>query len=129
MDDQKTAEAIEQERDETRKALHKEAIEVGVKIDKRWSNERLLEEISRKHIELAQQKAVTNAQAELKTAAHTETVSARILPMGNNKISKGIHIPGKGDIKYQTGDTMNCERALAEGLQARGFVEIQNAAT
>ena len=126
-DELAAAEAIEIEKEETRKALHKEAIEIGLKVDKRWGNDKLLEEIGRKHTELAQIKAVTNAQAEIKSATATDTVVCRILPLGHAKISKGIHIPGVGDLCYKTGDTMTAERSSAERLEKRGFVEIKNA--
>jgi len=123
-----TVEAQETERQELRRQLEKEAIEVGLKVGKRWSDEKLIEEIGRKHIEIAQQTAVTNAKREIKSASDTDIVRVRILPMGNDKISRGVHIPGKGDLFYKAGDTMNVERQIAEVQQARGLVEIQNAA-
>jgi hypothetical protein len=128
MTDEPTLEAIDAaaiEKEETRKALLKEAIEIGLKVDKRWSNDKLLEMIGNKRTEEAQVQAVTQAKAQIKSATATDTVSARVLPMGNGKISKGIHIPGKGDLTYNTGDTLTTERTLAEGLQNKGFVEIQ----
>ena len=127
-DEIQAADAVETEKEELKKALRKEAIEVGLHVDKRWSVERLTEEIGRKHTEAAQIKAVTRAQAEIKTASAVDQVTARVLPMGNLKISRGIHIPGKGDLKFATGDTITTDRTIAEALQAKGFVEIQGAA-
>lgn len=53
-------------------------------------------------------------------------VTVRVLKAGDNKISKGIHIPGVGDLKYKFGDLIpNMPRDAAESLEKLGRVEIQ----
>lgn len=51
-------------------------------------------------------------------------VEVRVLKAGDNKISKGIHIPGVGDLCYKQGDHLTLPRDAAKQLEARGFVEI-----
>lgn len=65
--------------------------------------------------------AVRNEEAK----ADAGRVSMRVLPNGDNKISKGIHVPGVGDLRYRKGDVI--EGALpepAKQLEAKGYVEI-----
>lgn len=125
MDELQTAEQAEAEKTGILKDLHKELIELGVKIDKRWGQERCLEEISRKQTELAQIAAVKSEEAKIAPRPDSvDEVMCRVLPMGNRKISKGVHRPGKGDFKWETGEKFKAERAIAEGLQARGLAEI-----
>jgi pyruvate/2-oxoglutarate dehydrogenase complex dihydrolipoamide acyltransferase (E2) component len=51
-------------------------------------------------------------------------VEVRVLKKGDNKISKGIHVPGVGDLCYKTGDHLSVSRESAIQLEERGFVEI-----
>lgn len=51
-------------------------------------------------------------------------VEVRVLKAGDNKISKGIHIPGVGDLCYKHDDRLTLPREAAKQLEARGFVEI-----
>lgn len=51
-------------------------------------------------------------------------VKVRVLKAGDNKISKGIHIPGVGDLCYKQGDEITLVRENAKQLEARGFLEI-----
>lgn len=55
-------------------------------------------------------------------------VSMRVLKAGDGKISKGVHVPGVGDLKYKQGDVIDGAKAhLAAQLEDRGFVEILDA--
>lgn len=54
-----------------------------------------------------------------------EKVSVRVLRLGDNKISKGIHVPGVGDACFQRGDIINdVSRTRADELELSGMVEI-----
>lgn len=56
--------------------------------------------------------------------AEAGKVEVRVLKAGDNKISKGIHIPGVGDLRYKAGDRMTMARESAVQLEALGRVEI-----
>lgn len=51
-------------------------------------------------------------------------VQARVLPMGDGKISMGIHVPGVGEAHYERGETFSVIETVALALEDRGFVEI-----
>ena len=51
-------------------------------------------------------------------------VSVRVLKAGDNKISKGIHLPGVGDLRSKHNDTISMPRDSAEQLEKMGRVEI-----
>lgn len=57
-------------------------------------------------------------------AGPAEMVKVRILPMGSGKLSRGVHIPAKGDSTYMYGESAILELAVAQANVALGYVEI-----
>jgi len=52
-------------------------------------------------------------------------VKARVLPMGDGKISMGVHIAGVGEAHYEKGEIIqDLEEPIAQALEARGYAEI-----
>lgn len=56
--------------------------------------------------------------------AEAGRVEVRVLKKGDNQISKGIHVPGVGDLCYKAGDHLTVTREAAGQLEERGYVEI-----
>jgi len=54
-----------------------------------------------------------------------DQVECRVLPLGDNMISTGEHVEGVGDLTFDRGDVFKAPREIAEGLERRGYVEIQ----
>lgn len=54
-------------------------------------------------------------------------VTCRVLPMGADKISMGIHVSGVGEAHYEHGETFEVSEPIAKALEARGYAEIQRA--
>lgn len=54
-------------------------------------------------------------------------VTVRVTKKGDGKLSKGIHVPGVGDLTHPAGAELRMGKAVAEELEERGFVEIQDA--
>ena len=48
--------------------------------------------------------------------------------MGDGKISMGKHAAGIGEAHYDKGETFGVGEDIAQALEARGFVEIQDEA-
>lgn len=71
-----------------------------------------------KHITEQAVKRTQGVQAE------AGRVEVRVLKPGDNKISKGIHIPGVGDLCFKYNDRLPLTREAAKQLETRGFVEI-----
>jgi hypothetical protein len=67
----------------------------------------------------ARQAAVVQATPEV-----IPIVQARVLPMGDGKISMGVHVPGVGEAHYERGETFSVIETVAISLEDRGFVEI-----
>jgi hypothetical protein len=68
----------------------------------------------------AKQAAVVKAEA-----APVELVSARVLPLGDGKISMGVHVGGIGEVHFDKGEIIPpFPRERAEELQVQGWVEI-----
>jgi len=67
-------------------------------------------------------------QAKMTAKIHKDEVMCRITKKGDQKISKGIHVPGKGDLRYGWRDQVSIDRKAAMDLEERGFVEIEDAA-
>lgn len=52
-------------------------------------------------------------------------VTIRVLPLGDNKLSKGIHVPGVGDVCYARGDIVHeVQATIAQNLEKLGYAEI-----
>ena len=52
-------------------------------------------------------------------------VTVRVLKMGADKISTGLHLAELGDEFYAQGETFTVAKSIGSALEARGFVEIQ----
>lgn len=73
------------------------------------------------------QRAARQAAAVIEEKA-PDLVDIRILPLGDGKVSMGIHIAGIGDAHYERGEVAKgWLRENAEALEARGFAEILSA--
>jgi len=71
------------------------------------------------------QRAARQAVAAVTEAVEEDLVDIRILPLGDGKVSMGIHIPGIGDAHYERGEiAKGWLRENAEALEQRGFAEI-----
>lgn len=57
-----------------------------------------------------------------------DMVMCRVTKKGDQKLSKGIHDPGKGDKRYAWRDNVMVDRKIAAELEERGYVEIEDAA-
>lgn len=111
------------ERAGEREQILAEAAKLGIVIDdemrKKATNDQILERIG----VVMSEKARMLKRSE-KTPQGRATV--RVLPKGDGKISKGIHVPGVGDLRYVKGDTFSVPLARAKALEEQGYVEIQN---
>lgn len=58
----------------------------------------------------------------------THGVMVRVLKAGHNKIAMGIHVPAVGDANYPRGARFRAPRRVAEALEDRGLVEIEDEA-
>ena len=103
---------------EIRKEIIQTAHEAGMDLEdlKGRPTETILEMIG-KHLGAAAIKG--------RTEVPLTRVQVRVLKKGDNKISKGIHIPGIGDICHKAGDVIAMSSDSASVLEERGFVEIQ----
>lgn len=71
------------------------------------------------------QRAARQAAAAIKDDVAPDLVDIRILPLGDGKVSMGVHIPGVGDAHYEKGEiAKGWLRENAEALEQRGFAEI-----
>lgn len=71
------------------------------------------------------QRAARQAAAVLKENEVPDLVDIRILPLGDGKVSMGVHVAGIGDAHYEKGEiSKGWLRENAEALEARGFAEI-----
>jgi acylphosphatase len=125
-----TAEEVERKAQEARKLLLAEAGALGVTgIRKNASDESIRIAIQRKRDEIMQAAAIKAAEQKIKATVPVDTVSVRVLKAGDNRISTGIHIPGKGDLFHQRGTVLVMPKPQADALEARGFVEITSDAS
>lgn len=65
------------------------------------------------------------ASAESIKAPENPDVSVRILKAGDGKVSTGKHDPRGGDELYEFGEIVSLPLDIAQGLEARHYVEIQ----
>lgn len=72
----------------------------------------------------AARQRVAQAQGEVPPP---ELVMCRVLKNGDGKISMGQHVAGIGDAFYEKGEKFSVERPIAEALEDRGYVEIEDA--
>ena len=87
-----------------------------------------LEEAIQRHLDAKKQAdEILAEQAKITAAIPKNEVKCRITKKGDQKLSKGIHVPGKGDLRYSWKDEVNIDRKAAMELEERGFVEIEDA--
>lgn len=71
-------------------------------------------------------RAARQAASQLEDDRDAPKVKARVLPMGDGKVSMGVHIGGIGDAYYEKGEIIPAlPEPVAKVLEARGYVEIQ----
>lgn len=112
------------ERQSQRRQILEEAAKVGLDVNDKdllsKPDEDILELIG-----IAQTSRMRALQTNSGRAVAPGKVRGRVLPKGDGKISKGIHVPGVGDLRYKHGDIVpNLERRAAKELEDRGFIEI-----
>lgn len=73
-------------------------------------------------------RAARQAVKALDEPQPAEMAQCRVLPMGDGRVSMGQHAAGIGEVHYEKGEVFSVAREIAEALEARGFVEIQDAA-
>lgn len=57
--------------------------------------------------------------------AEDPVVTVRVLKLGADKISTGLHMAELGDEFFAQGEVFEIARSIADALEAKGFVEIQ----
>lgn len=67
---------------------------------------------------------MTDVKTDAKKPADDGKVLCRVLKNGDGKISKGVH-DLNGEHYFAKGDEFHAEKATADALEDRGFVEIQ----
>lgn len=75
-------------------------------------------------LEALKNRAARQAAVVQATPENIPIVQARVLPMGDGKISMGVHVPGVGEAHYERGETFSVIETVAISLEDRGFVEI-----
>lgn len=113
------------ERQSQRKQILEEAAKVGLNVNDqeflKLSDEAILEQIG-----AAQTARVRALQSNGGRAVEPGKVRGRVTLKGDGKISKGIHVPGVGDLTYKRNDIVpNLNRRSALELQDRGLIEIE----
>jgi hypothetical protein len=76
--------------------------------------------------EALKKRAARQAAQTLAAPETIPTVTCRVLPLGDGRISMGEHVRGIGDAYYEKGETFSVEKPIADQLEARGFIEIQD---
>lgn len=108
-------------RNHERRTILQEAAKLGFDVGsqdfQRMSNEEILAKLADAYGERARRLTAAEARPMGK-------VRVRVLKAGHDRISKGVHIPGMGDLKYAHGDEVTLPRGSAQALEDRGFVEI-----
>jgi len=123
-----TAEEVEALKNAERANLLAQAGALGITtLRKNASNETIRQAIERHMVAQAQADVVKAAQEDIRARQKADTVQCRITKKGDQKVSKGIHIPGRGDLKFAWRDVVMLDRKAALVLEDRGFVEIEDA--
>ena len=111
-----------------KKMLMERCMQVGIAhlIPARANPNAIRDILGRHMAERAQKQATEEATARLRAKGPVEEfVALRVLPLGDKKISNGIHIPGFGDETYQYGDIIaEVPLATAKAHVANGYGEI-----
>lgn len=118
---------IEREEAEKRMLMER-CMQVGIAhlIPPRANPDSIRDILGRHMAEKAQKAAAEEATARIRArGAQEKFVTMRVLPLGDNKISRGIHVPGFGDEMYERGDIIeNVPLSTAQAHQANGMGEI-----
>jgi hypothetical protein len=69
-------------------------------------------------------RAARQAAGELHRPASPEMVRVRVLKLGADRVSMGVHIAGVGEAYYEQGEAFDLEAPIAEALEDKGYVEI-----
>lgn len=114
--------------EDERRQLMEQASRLGIAREIRpgLNNDGIRDRIMARMAEQAAIQAVLDEQDRLKAVKAPEArVTIRVLPLGDKKISKGVHIPGVGDVKYSYGDLVpDVLISAAKVHQANGYAEI-----
>lgn len=77
-------------------------------------------------METLRKRAARQAAAVLDETNDAPKVAARVLPLGDGKVSMGKHVAGIGEAYYEKGEVIpELPEPVAKTLEARGYVEIQ----
>lgn len=99
---------------------------IGHLIPPRANNDGIREMLGRHMAEKAQKMAAEEAASRLKARGPVARfVQMRVLPLGDKKISTGIHVPGFGDEYFSRGDIIpNVPLETARTHERNGYGEI-----
>jgi len=99
---------------------------IGHLIPPRINNDGIREILGRHMAEKAQKMAAEEAASRLKAKGPAARfVQMRVLPLGDKKISTGIHVPGFGDEYFSRGDIIeNVPLQTAQTHELNGYGEI-----
>ena len=122
-----TAEEVEAAQTAERNALLAELGKYGLSPHKRSGIPKLREMLTNHLAAKAQSDEIIKAQAAANAVRVKDVVRVRVTKAGDQKVSRGIHIPGKGDLRYSWKEVFSTERSIAAELEARNFVEIEDA--
>ena len=124
-----TAEEVEAIATAERTKLLTEAGSLGLTGFRKNISTAALGELIQRHKDAKKQAdAILAEQAKITAAIPKNEVLCRVTKKGDQKLSKGVHIPGKGDLCYGWKDTVMIDRRAANELEERGYVEIEDAA-
>jgi hypothetical protein len=70
-------------------------------------------------------RAARQAAAQIDNPVEVAVVNVRVLPLGDGKISMGVHIGGVGEAFYEKGEIIQAmPEPRAQALEGVGYVEI-----
>ena len=70
-------------------------------------------------------RAARQAMVNVRQAESIPTVKARVLPMGDGKVSTGYHAAPYGDAFFEKGEVIpDVPEDIAQALENKGYVEI-----
>ncbi len=124
-----TAEEVEAVATAERTKLLTEAGSLGLTGFRKNISTAALGELIQRHKDAKKQAdEILAEQAKITAAIPKNEVKCRVTKKGDQKLSKGIHVPGKGDLRYGWKDELSIDRKAALELEERGYVEIEDAA-
>ena len=75
-----------------------------------------------KHLKKQRAKLAEKKKKAEQGAEYGKMALCTVLPMGDDRISTGVHIGGLGKVNYDEGDEFTAEIATARALKERGFI-------